>query len=84
MPLVSVPSKAKEQYIRLCHAAWESGPGRAFEDACLKAHAYSDALRDVLSLEAWGLIVADADLSFPEGTPCCCGIPFEPKRQGVE
>jgi hypothetical protein len=80
VPLISIPTKAKDEYIRLCHDAWTVDTARNFELKCSLAHGYADAIKDICGLDVWGCIIQEADMSFPEDVGVCCGIPLEPKE----
>jgi hypothetical protein len=80
MPLISIPTKALEGYVKRCHMAWNASDQQLFETKCNEAHAYQECIKDICGLDVWGHIVMEADMSFPEGVPCCCGIPFNRKN----
>jgi hypothetical protein len=39
---------------------------------------------DICGMDVWGAIVMEADLSFPEGTLVCAGIPLFRKNEARE
>ena len=81
--LISIPTKALENYISRCHEAWETESVPDFDRKCYEAHAYADCIKDICGLAVWGEVVRNADMSFPEGVECCCGVPFNPKKGEV-
>lgn len=81
--IVAIPTKVKEKFICLCHEAFHQPSRELFELFTRKAAGYSQAIKDIFGIEAWGEIVREADLSFPERVDTCAGIPLYRKNEVV-
>lgn len=79
--IVSVPNKAKDSYIKLCHDAYNAESENDYYHIVSKAEIYSTAIKDICGLTIWAEIVREADMSFPEEIGTCCGVPFTFKNK---
>lgn len=75
--IISIPIKAKENYIKLCQKTKDSKTEDEFKRNSVKAKSYSDAIKDICGLSVWGEIVREADMQIGnEYYPVCCGVPL--------
>lgn len=65
MPLVSVPTYAKERYLALCEEIRQAKTYEEYRRRCLYAEAFFDGVRAVISAEAGFLIGCEADQAVP-------------------
>lgn len=77
--ILSIPTKAQEEFISLCHEAYHQPSRGLFELFTRKAEGYSQAIKDICGIDVWGEIVMEADRSFPDGVDTCAGIPMFPQ-----
>lgn len=82
--ILSIPTKTKENYIKLCHEAYEVNTNEEFHINRARCEAYSTAIKDICGSDVWYAIVAEADQSFPENVAVCAGIPIYYKTQILE
>jgi tartrate dehydratase alpha subunit/fumarate hydratase class I-like protein len=83
--IVSIPTKAQEEFMRLCHVVYDAPTEMDYIVAKSEAQAYSKAIQDICGLSVWAQIVMEADMSFDESVPVCAGIPlfFTKKLQAI-
>lgn len=72
---------AREEYIKLCHAAFKAINDVDFHIKRSRCEGYSQAMKDILGLDHWGSIVMATDLSFPDDVPVCAGVPIYSELQ---
>jgi hypothetical protein len=80
MPLISIPVKASETYLKMCMNCYRAKNRYVFEVECVRAHSYAEAIKDICGIDVWGEIVRAADMQLPDGVEACCGIPFNPEK----
>jgi hypothetical protein len=79
--LLSIPTKAQETFIQLCHDTHEAETLAEFKRLGDIAKTYSRAIRDICGQDVWAEIAMEADRSFHEDVPVCAGIPiFFPEK----
>jgi hypothetical protein len=80
--IISIPTKAKENFIQMCVDAKNATNEKEFNYLCNKARGYSAAINDICGLSVWGEIIRCADMEVGSETyPTCAGIPmfFKPE-----
>lgn len=78
--ILSIPTKAQETYIKMCHEVWNAKTGIEYALLNAKATSYGRAISDICGTTIYGEILMAADRSFPVDVDTCGGIPFTFKK----
>jgi hypothetical protein len=84
MPFISIPTKARDRYIELCHRARDAKTEQEYKRYCTAAQYYGDAIQDLCGSTVAGYIFMEADLTYPENAEVCVGIPLFYKDKAVK
>lgn len=74
--ILTIPTTAKDTYIKMCHEAYEAASGVEYALASAKANAYGRAINDICGADVFGHILMEADRTFPDDVDTCGGVPF--------
>lgn len=75
--MISIPTKARDNFISLCKEAKEALTEIEFNKACDEARSYSNCIKDICGISVWGSIIREADMEVgAEDYPVCCGVPM--------
>ena len=75
--IISIPTKAKENYIALCKAHDKEKDITKKRDIEKQANGYFSAISDICGPNVAGHIGMEADLSFSDDAPRCVGIKMD-------
>lgn len=78
--IISIPTKAKDKYIQMCHDAFDAPTYDIFYTLSEQLKGYGDAIKDICGINVFSEIGMEADRSFLDGVDTCAGVPLTYKK----